>query len=385
MRSAGLFSIFFSTALLGCGETPTDPTVPAARILDWNPTATDLGLVSALAEFDHGVVVFGEGGASVLIGGAVVARSSAALDWRAAAQIPAGDGTSARWVVGVSAAGRLLRLSAQGASDDITDRYRLGDTRVLSVVALGPTTAAFTFAGGFAIADGATVTRYEGDFPDPAGGGRLASVAARDTVRVFDPVAGRTVEYAVPGVVSVALDDRGRLAALTASTVYAEDDAGRLRAVFTASEALHGLAASGHRVWFGVGTELGLYDGTVALTRGATISADARLVGSPGGHVWALSRGRLTRFATSEGVSADQVAWERTVRPVFARRCAACHLPGGSANLDMTNYAAWNSRRPAVRHRAVIERTMPPDMSTPLTRDELDAVSAWALPGAADD
>ena len=32
--------------------------------------------------------------------------------------------------------------------------------------------------------------------------------------------------------------------------------------------------------------------------------------------------------------------------------------------------------------RAVIERTMPPDMSTPLTRDELDAVSAWTLSGA---
>lgn len=375
-------SIFFGTALLGCGDTPSDPTVLAARTLDWNPTEADLGLVSALAEFDHGVVVFGEGGASVVIGGAVVARSTAALAWRAAAQIPAGDGTSGRWVVGVSAAGRLLRLSAQGASDDITDRYRLGDTRVRSVVALGPTAAAFTFDGGFAVADGATVTRYDGDFPDPVGGRRLASVAARDTVRVFDPVAGRTVEYAVPGVVSAALDDRGRLAALTASTVYAEDDGGRLQAVFTTREPLHGLAASGRRVWFGVGTELGLYDGLVRLTRGADLPPDARLVGSPGGTVWALSRGRLTQYATSEGVTDDQIEWERTVRPVFARRCAACHLPGGSANLDLTAYAAWSTRRPSVRQRAVIERTMPPDMSTPLTRDELDAVSAWTLSGA---
>ncbi len=370
--------IALGLAALGCsdGSTPVSTELVVREVV-WNPAQVDLGSVTALAEFEHGVVVFGDQGAAVLLGGAVVGRSTVARSWRSAAEIPAGDGTSARWVVGINGEGRLLRLRAGYDFDDITERYRLGDAPVQAVVSLGATAAAFTFADGFAIADGTTITRYDGAFPNPAGGGKLASIASSQAVRVFEPTTGRTTEYPIAGVTSVALDDRGRLAVLTASSLYLEDANGRLQAVYAMSDALHGLATSGRRVWFGVGSELAVYDGTVRRTRNANLASDARLVGSPTGDVWVSSNGRLARYADSTGVTDDQIGWERDVRPVFVRRCAACHLPGGSANLDLSRYAPWNERRTAVRRRVIVDRTMPPDMSTPLSAEEHAAIAAW--------
>ncbi len=346
------------------------------HVIDWNPAKTDVGSVSVVAEFDRGVVTFGERGAAVLVGGVVVARHALASTWRAAALIPAGDASAAPWLVAVTGAGRVLRLRSGYDFDDVTDRYHLGDTPVLSVVALGPTAAVFTYAQGFAVVEGATITRYEGAVPSPAGGVRLASIPAADTVRVFDPRSGAAVGYTVRGVTSVALDASGRLVAITPTTLYEESE-GELRAVFSSRIPLHGLAVQGRRVWFGIGTELGVYEAAVSTTRGARLPSDAVLTASPGG-VWALSTQGLEQYVDAAGVTADQIAWERTVRPVFARRCGACHLPGGSADLDLSTYASWQTRRPAIRRRVLRDRTMPPTMSTPLTASEASAVAAWS-------
>lgn len=364
-------------ALAACSAD--DAATPLAlRRVAWNPADAEVGAVSEVVAFDGGVVAFGAAGATVLVGGVVVARHAVATSWRGAASIPAGDGGGRAWVVGVDGDGRVLRMRASRDFDDVSARYGLAGTPVTGVVALDADRAAFTVDGGFVVVDRASVTRYDGALPHPAGGARLASITAPGTVRVFDPRSASAREYALPGVTEVALDPEGQLRALTPTALYAQRDDGALREVY-AGRALHGLAVSARGAWFSDGESLALYDGREARrAEGASVAADARLVATGPEGVWALSSGALDHLVLSEGVSDDELLWERTVRPVFARRRGDCHLAGGSANLDLSTYASWALRRASVRRRVVTEGSMPPDMSTPLTPDERLAVTRWA-------
>jgi mono/diheme cytochrome c family protein len=64
---------------------------------------------------------------------------------------------------------------------------------------------------------------------------------------------------------------------------------------------------------------------------------------------------------------------------VFTRVCSQCHLPGGSAGIDLSFYGAWVERRAQIG-KSVVDRAqpvMPPSGAPQLTDAEIAAVKAW--------
>ena len=388
---------------LGCGdEASMDPTpavdaalADVARVVDdvapepitaqslsWNAAMAELGTITAVVESGDDVVVFGERGMQWLSGGAVFARDMRVMMWRDAASVPAGDGSAGRWVLAVDGSGHLWRVRDRMTLEDVTARYGLGDQMVRSVAVLDETRVVFGTDAGFAVADGMRVLRWN----DPsfatlqAGGGR---VAARTTsgARVFDVMSQRFTDYAVEGASAVALDAEGKLVVGTATGgLWREQSGGTLvPGAPTTTGAVRSIARAGANLWMIAGEGLGVFDATegVRLATGVTVPADARLVGSGNGSVWVLGGGRLSRYALSVDPRVQQ--WEQEVRPVFARRCTPCHLPGGTASLNLTRYQFWVDETSAIRRAVVEMQRMPPPPAT-LTAEERAAIVRWLDP-----
>jgi mono/diheme cytochrome c family protein len=393
------FASFAPFALLvalvaGCGSSGAadDSTVVAATPLalakvPFENGADPLGKVAATLDFDGGAVVFSDLGAVVLTAGVVSATDPSVKAWQAgaAANVPAPDG-SGSWLVGVDGAGHVQRLRARAALEDVTDRWALADVPVRSVAALGGARVAFGFAGGFAVADGAHVTRYA----EPAmerlvgGGGRVAAVDG-GAVSVFDAAAGTLTSYALPGVTAIAIADDGTLLACTARAIYMERQRGALEPVYQSPDLdLHAATASGGRFWVGLGGEL------VVLSRdrgwlpmrsvGAGLSSTTSLAAGASGSVWAITAGTPTKLSiagdASGGDGADQQDWQATIAPVFGRTCSACHLPGGSAGYDLSTYASWVALAPQIQKRVVVVGDMPPKGTT-LSSSDRATITAW--------
>jgi mono/diheme cytochrome c family protein len=141
------------------------------------------------------------------------------------------------------------------------------------------------------------------------------------------------------------------------------------------------MVTSQNSVWLALGGTLAVVCGEQVL-RGtsAGLPPGARLAGSPSGDVWTMSEDELQRVGDPAGTGADAVSWRKQLLPIFDRLCQACHLPAGSAHIDLSTYSAWAARRAAVGKR-VVERTpspMPPAGSGMLTAEELEAVRVWA-------
>ncbi len=372
------------TLLSGCGASPFSREGGAvkpltAHAVEWNHAHADVGPVRAVADSGDTVVLFGDGQATILAGGAVVAIDRSVTRWAAAGTVPAADGNGT-WIIGVDAAGRVLRLRNGSAFEPVSDRWGLGRDRVLGVTAIGPTTAGFLLASELAVADGHQVTRYPiGPLQSLSGGGGRAALVG-DSLRVFEPQQRTARAFTLPepaalGVMSVG----GRLFAATREAVYGEDDSGNLALRFEApGPTIHGLAAAGERVWFADGAELGtLEKSLVRETTGAKLAANARLVGSPSGDVWALAGDRdLLRFSADPGVAPG---WDEAMAPVFERSCAACHRSGGSAGVDLSTREAWTAKREAIQARVVVDRSMPPTGHA-LADADREAIRLWLAP-----
>ena len=157
------------------------------------------------------------------------------------------------------------------------------------------------------------------------------------------------------------------------------DERGDLALRFeTSGTAIHGLAASAARLWFAAGAELGTIEGgLVRETLGLSLAPTARLLGSPSGDVWALIGDRtLLRFSAEDGVESG---WDETIAPVFQRSCSACHLPGGSAGLDLSTREAWAANRAPIRERVIVDRSMPPAGHV-LAATDREAIGRWLEP-----
>jgi len=89
----------------------------------------------------------------------------------------------------------------------------------------------------------------------------------------------------------------------------------------------------------------------------AKLTPHASLIGTPGGDVWIADTG-VTKLSLVR--SADDSRWQHDVQPVFARVCAHCHLPGGSADVDLSTAAAWTTEHDELVRRVIATRTMPP-------------------------
>jgi mono/diheme cytochrome c family protein len=393
-----------TAAALGCGDDSAmnNPGVDAAladvprvaedvapepitvQPLSWNAAMTELGALTAVVESGDDVVVFGERGMQWLSGGAVLARDTRVMMWRDAASVPAGDGSAGRWVLAIDGAGHIWRVRDRMTLEDVTGRYGLGDQRVRSVAALDEARTVFGTDMGFAVADGTRVLRWN----DPrfatvlTGAGRVAASTPTGP-RVFEVMGQRFVDYTVEGASAAALDAEGRLLVGTATGgLWREQSGGTLvPGAPNTTGPVRSIARSGSTLWVIAGAGLGVFDATegVRLAAGVTVPADARLVGSSNGSVWVLGEGRLARYALSVDPRVQQ--WEQEVRPVFARRCTPCHLPGGTASLNLTRYQFWVEETPAIRRAVVVMQRMPPPPAT-LTAEERDAIVRWLDPPA---
>lgn len=350
-----------------------------ARAVEWNHAHAEIGPVRAVADAGDTVVVFGDGQATILTGGAVVAVDHSVARWTAAAVVPAADGNGT-WIVGVDGDGRVLRLRNNSAFEGVSDRWGLANDRVLGVAAIGPTSCGFLLSGELTVADGQHVTRYttgplQGLW---SGGGHVALVG--DPLRVFAPQGGVTRAFALPEPASlIAMSADGRLFAATRDAVYGEDDHGDLALRFEATDtAIHGLVAAGKRVWFADGAELGTVErGQVRETTGSRLAPTARLVGSPSGDVWTITADReLLRFSAESGAVST---WDEAIAPVFQRSCGDCHDAGGSAGLDLSTREAWTSHRAAIQRRVLDERSMPPTGHV-LADADREGIRFWLAP-----
>jgi mono/diheme cytochrome c family protein len=375
----------FAFALAGCGAAPHTRaagvvTPLAVQPVAWNAAKAPVGRVGAVADNGDVVCVFADDGATVFSAGAVVGRDAAAKGWMTAGTIPSADGGGARWIVGIDAAGHLHRLRGSGVFEDVSPRFGLGSQRVRAAMLLGLDRIGFLLDSQIAISDGRSVTRFGApSFADLTGGGGFVAGTTTDGIDLVNATNGVTTHFALAGVKGAALDGRGRLFAITERALYASDGAGALALLYDADGAdLHGLAASGDRVWFADGAELGVVEGDrVAETSGANLARDAALRSSPSGDVWVLASGNLARFAPA-GAAAPGASstWPSTIAPIFARSCAGCHQANGESGIDLSNARAWEQRRAVIRDRVVVQRSMPP-RGHALSDADRDAIRAW--------
>lgn len=361
-------------------DAPPDVRLPPTPLMvqpvRWNSAGADLGMVSAVAEPENLIALFGQRGLQVLAGGSVSATDNAVTAWTAAALVPAGDGTATPWALGVAADGHLWRVRDRAQLEEVTARYALTTHPVRSLAALAGNRVAFGYEGGFAVADGMRVSLWaDPAFADLVGAAGRVAASTPAGVRVFDVATTMASMYALTGVTSVTFDADDRLVVAAGNDLYVESASGTLVPRVVDGAPMRSAVRSGERVWMIAGAQLALWDGReLHASPDVRVAAGARLLPSPSGDVWVLSGGALTRYGFV--VSPELRQWEDTVRPVFARRCVPCHLPGGTGNLDLSVYDAWLMRRADIRTQVVTRRTMPPPPAT-LTADERAAITQW--------
>ncbi len=374
--------------LIGCGSGEiSGPTAPpqktvskelealTVRNIDWNAAKVDVGAVSAIAEDDEELVLFGSKGATLMAGGAVHGVIPGAAAWTAAAAIPAADGVG-DWIVGAADTGRLFRVRAESVLEDISERYGLGADKVRTIVGIDKTSVAFGFEGGLAIADGEKVTRYEGPKSGllAGGGGRLAWIDG-GAVKVFTLVDRKVRSFPLAEATGAAIDSAGRVVVIAGRTLWIESD-GVLTVRWTADATFGAIATAGPRVWMTVGSELAVATGdALSKSSGANVANDARLSGTPAGDLWIVASTGVRKVSGSapSEVIAD---WEATIKPVYAKVCASCHSPGGTAGSDLSTYDGWLQRKDKINQRVLVDRTMPPK-GTPMEESERSVIRDW--------
>ncbi len=337
--------------------------------VSFNAGGAPLGNVRAVAESGEVVCVFADDGATVLVSQAPVATERAVTGWNSAAVLAPPGATPQ--ILGVDGKGRVHVLRGQRSFDDVSDRFALGGTPVHAVTALPSGAVLFAGQEGVVLADGARVT----SFLSP----RLTELAPHGSgflgredggVYLFDLPSHGGRKYPLPGVTHVASTSKGDVVVTTNNAVYALDSDGALSLLYAADgDTLHGLAASGDTVWFADGEELGVVEqGHVRETAGVHIPRDAELSPSPRGDVWVMGGGALTRYASSASATASGSTsrpaasdlWRDSLSAVFARNCASCHLPSGSAGVNLSTVDRWQAKGADIRERVVVKRDMPP-------------------------
>jgi mono/diheme cytochrome c family protein len=395
MRSALVLALVLSVAT-GCGAalTARDPSFSKtnASAVDWNPSHADVGHVAAVAELGDEVDVFSDAGLFVFVSGSLVGSDASVKRWRGAATIPASGGAG-RWVVGFDDAGNVWRVKDRSHLEAVTDRFALPKKTVLSAFGGGSgaaPVAGFLLDDQLALADGKLVRFVPAHARSAAGGGTVVALREDDRLTKLALDLKTAAVYRLPAASELAVDAQGHLYAAREDSVYAEQGKDLVLVYRASSGKIHGLAASGDRVWLAEGDTLATIDASsgggqrVATVAAPPVGAAARLFGSPSGDVWVLDGGRLSRYSVGHApgpaatAPSDDAAWQATVRPVFLRVCASCHGPNGSSGVDLSSAAAWRSSRAEIKKRVVDAKSMPPvDAPHPLTEADRSALAGW--------
>lgn len=385
--------LLLACALLGMGCQPPDapptqlPEMPLSlHSVSWNAKSVATGKIAAVAELAEDTVVFSDQGALVFTAGLLLNTDATTKGWSSAATvIPAGD-LAGQWLVGVDAKGHLRRLRDRAVMEDVSDRYGLRSDVILDVAAANSAThVVFALDSELAVADGKNVVRYPVKLRSVQGGSGRVVGLADGTAIAFEPATGAIKRFGLPAAaVSAVIDTAGRVVIATADTLYREQSrelGSGIDVLYVSTDApLRGLALASGEVWVQIGEKLAMLAAdALKLSPPLGLPADAKLLGSPTGDVWVLAGGTLRRFAEDSVGGEDEEVWRQTVQPVFTRLCALCHMPGGSANLDLSTYKSWDLRRAAVKQRVIDQKPspMPPKGAGTATQDELSAISAW--------
>ena len=350
------------------------------RSVKWNAKDVPTGKIAAVAGLGEDTVVFSELGAMVFTAGLLLSTDVGAKSWKTATVIPAGDLAGA-WLIGIDGKGRVRRLRDRAVMEDVSDRYGLTGEVVEEAVAVDTAAqVAFGLHSSLAVADGQKVTRYPIAMHGLAGGSGRVVGLSEGGVSVFEPGTGNVTRYPVDAPVAALIDTAGRLVVATADTLYREQEKSLSKLYLSSDAPIRGLVLSSGVVWVQIGDTLAvLGESEVRRAPSAALPTDAKLLSSSTGDVWLLSNGTLRRFGEDTGGGAIEEQWQNTVQPVFTRLCSLCHMPGGSANLDLSTYKSWNVRRTQIRQRVVDGKPtpMPPKGAGSLTQDERMAVTAW--------
>ncbi|MGZ3453332.1 MAG: c-type cytochrome [Polyangiales bacterium] len=345
--------------------------------IPWNDGGNaTFGTPQAIADAGDEVVVFSDRGATAFVDLRLAGSVAASIDWTDAAVIPAPDGTGS-WFVGVDRSGVLHRVRARNQLEVVSDRWGLGRAQVRKVADVGGGHVAFGFAEPndhplFALTDGDKVLRFEHPFETVAGGGGRTAGIMHGVVRAIRAGQPKDDTWALADAAFVAVDASGRVYAATKRAVYAEDGQGQLVRKHRASDEIHGLCASGARVWFADGDALGLIESDRTAVSANVIAPDARLAGSPTGDVWVISEGKLARYGTSRAAS----RFQQLVARVNARVCVGCHGAGSASGLDLSTQAKWEANRASIRKRVVEQHTMPP-LGSPFSEADRAMIDTW--------
>lgn len=385
--------------LAGCGSGDGDggPRLPTGSLdlsrIEWSqalPSMSGPGHVSTLAESGDEVALYSDLGLFLWSSGNTAGSDVSIRSWRAAAAVPA-LGIQGQWLLGVDGEGRVHRLrnSVSFGLEDVTARYALGGKPVFEVVATGHgSDVVFALDGQLALTDGVNLKRFDLPLRNlRAANGRVAGFDETG-LRIWSPQTGSLRKLDLPGLVGIAFGPDGLLWAATAERLLQERE-GELVAVHSveSGQQISGLAGSLRGIWLalsdGQSLSLALLRDGVLLqpTASPALPLGARLLGSKSGDVWVLSPdGQLSRYGQESGGGRDLVIWRDTLQPLFGRHCQGCHLPNGSAHIDMTSYGSWAALRDEVMAR-VVKKTpspMPPTGAGTLTAEELANVQAWA-------
>jgi len=376
-----------------CEPGPADALLPTGELamlpIEWNETPLGSAKVVAVAEHDDDIALFGDTGVALWSSGSSQGKDSSVRAWRSSAVVPA-LGFPGRWLLGVDEEGKVYRLrivAAQTLSlEDVSARYKLAGKKVLEVVSLGGAQVGFALDGRLAISDGVTLREYELSVRGLVGGSGQAAGLWEDQVVLFDSKTESLTKLDLPGVTHVAFDGQNQLWAATREALFQlQDGVFRLVHRVDGEEAVRGLSLSSSGLWVLFAQTVGLVrDGQLLLApipSGVTMSAQEslRLLGSLSGDAWLLGDSQVLRVGEQSGGGQDFVLWRKNMQPVFERLCQSCHLPSGSAHLDLSTHSIWARSRNVLGQRVVegMPTPMPPVGTGTLTADERAQVAAW--------
>jgi mono/diheme cytochrome c family protein len=332
-----------------------------------------------IVEVGDTTFVLGSAAVEVYRNGTLLARSECTTPCKfgsaAAIAAPTGEG---RWAVAVDG-DRVVHVTQSGELEDVGPRFGLS-TPPRELAGAAHTFVAIDERGVAVSSDGVHLAHVPaaGARDVAAARGRVA-IAFADHVESWDLAAMTTRSYLLAGARVGFLDaerDGARLVAWTPAQVVIETGGTLHRVALPAAPVQ--VAVSGARLWVVSGDhvyfiEAGDADAhPVATDLGA--QAAAALIGSPTGAVWAAGPHAVARYSPDHPT--DDPTWQSDVQPVFARVCAHCHLPGGSAGIDLSSAATWHAERDELRRRVLVTSTMPP-AGTDLTDADRHAIETW--------